>query len=112
MKYYIAIVVLFSATAAMGQGVRVRGLGASSCGQYLEMRAEGSKMQNAVLVSWIWGYMAGFNTEVRQPTTRETPDEASTLVYIDRYCRSQPLENVLTAVRALIVELGGKPNLR
>jgi hypothetical protein len=112
MKYFIAILALIATATASSQGVRVRGVGTSSCGEYLEMRAENNRSKNAILVSWAWGYMAGFNFEVKQPTTRDTPDEPSTLAYIDRYCRNQPIENVVAAASALIVDLGGKRNPR
>jgi len=105
-----ALLPLTFAAAALAQGIPVQGVGTSSCGQYLQLRAKKNNAQDRVLVSWIWGYMAGFNMEVLQPTTREAPDAPSTLAYIDKHCRENPLDNVLIATNALIRDLGGKRN--
>lgn len=112
MKFLVTLLVLCSATASHAQGVRVQGIGTFSCGQYLELRAKSSAAQNAAFASWVWGYMAGFNMEARQPTTRDTPDEPSTLAFIDKHCRDNPLDNVLIATNALIQQLGGHRNPR
>ena len=110
MKYLLAAVLSCIASAAPAQGVQVQGVGNLSCGEYLQLREKKAPGQNAVLASWIWGYMAGFNMEVRRPTTRPLPDEASTLAYVDKYCRENPLNSVIEATGALVLELGGKRN--
>jgi hypothetical protein len=55
----------------------------------------------------VWGYVTGFNMEAARPTTRTLPDQPSALAYIDKYCRFNPLDNVLTATNGLIRDLGG-----
>ena len=113
MRDLVAAIALLATVATVSaQGVRVQGVGNFSCGQYLQLRAEKNNTQDGVLVSWIWAYMAGFNMEVRQPTTRETPDAPSTLAYVDKHCRENPLDSVIIATNALIRELGGKRNPR
>jgi hypothetical protein len=112
VKHLLVIIALISATHAAAQGVHVQGVGTLSCGKYLQLRAEKNSSQDGVFVSWIWGYIAGFNMEVRQPTTRDLPDEASTLAYVDKHCRENPLDNVIIAVNALIRDLGGRRNPR
>lgn len=112
MKYLAALFMLLLTGPTFAQGVRVQGAGNYSCGKYLELRAAQNHVQDEVFVSWIWGYISGFNMEVQQPTTHDGPDEASTLAYVDRYCRENPLHNVISATVALISELGGKRNPR
>lgn len=112
MKNLIAILVLSTAGTAFAQGVAVKGIGTFSCGKYLQLRAERSEAQNSVFVSWVWGYMAAFNMESRTPTKPDLPDEPSTLAYVDKYCRENPLETVLGATNTLIRDLGGKRNSR
>lgn len=92
------------------QDVAVQGLGTISCGKYIEYRAERRPAQDGVTVSWVWGYMAGFNMESKVPTTGSLPDQASTLAYIDKHCRENPLDNVILATWALIKALGGRRN--
>lgn len=95
------------------QGVLLQGFGRSSCGEYLEFRAKQSPIQDAIIVSWVWGYMSGFNMESKYPTTANyLPDQASTLAYIDKHCRESPLDDVLIATGALIKALGGRRNPR
>jgi len=112
LQRLLAITLLGATFYVNAQGVRVQGVGTLSCGKYLELRASKNAYQDGAFVSWVWGYMAGFNMEVRQPTTRESPDEASTLAYVDKYCREHPLDSVLLATNALLQELGGRRNPR
>ena len=112
MKKLIAILVLSTAGTAFAQGVALKGVGVFSCGNYLQIRTEQSEVQNGVFISWIWGYMAAFNMESRTPTKPDLPDEPSTLAYVDKYCRENPLKTVLVATNALIRDLGGKRNPR
>jgi hypothetical protein len=111
-KLSLIVIGLYLSGTSQAQGVRVQGVGTFSCGQYLELRGAGSAAQNSVVASWVWGYMAGFNMEVRQPTTRDSPDEPSTLAFIDKYCRDNPLDSVLIATNTLIQQLGGRRNPR
>lgn len=110
MRTFVAILTLFTAGAAFSQGVRVQGVGTFSCGKYIQLRAEQNNAQDSAFISWVWGYVSGFNMEAKAPTSRETPDGPSTLAYIDKYCRENPLDNVLFATNALIRDLGGKRN--
>jgi hypothetical protein len=113
MKRLMTVALLVGVSmSTYAQGVRVQGLGTVSCGQYIELRAERSPSQDGAIVSWVWGYMAGFNMESKYPTTDSLPDQASTLAYIDKHCRENPLANVIAATGALIKALGGRRNPR
>jgi hypothetical protein len=112
MKFIVATLTLLFTATTYAQGVRVQGVGNMSCGEYLQTRSRPSVAQDAIFASWVWGYMAGFNMESKQPTSRSTPDQASTLAYVDKYCRDNPLESVIGATNALILDLGGKRNPR
>lgn len=114
MKKIIALasVLFICAAVAQPRGVQVRGVGNASCGEYLHDRSNLNKAQDAIYASWIWGYIAGFNLEVRRPTSSELPDGYSTLAYLDKYCRDHPLESVIAGGSALIRDLGGERNSR
>ena len=98
------------AAAANAQGVAVQGIGTTSCGKYIERRATSNPAQDGATASWVWGYMAEFNMESKYPTTANLPDQPSTLAYIDKHCRENPLDNVLAATMALVKALGGRRN--
>lgn len=112
MKKLIAVTLLAMTAAAHAQGVAVQGPGTISCGRYIELRATNSPIQDGAVVSWAWGYMAGFNLESKFPTTAPLPDQPSTLNYIDKHCRDNPLDSVLMATAALVQALGGRRNPR
>ena len=115
MKRLSAVVlslVVVTTAHAQDVGVRIAGVGTLSCGEYIELRETNNPAQNGVMVSWVWGYMGGFNMESRYPTTARTPDQPSTLSYIDKHCRDNPLDNVMHATWALIKALGGRRNPR
>ena len=109
-KLMAATLCLTVAAAASAQGVAVQGVGNLSCGKYMELRATNNTSQDGVMVSWVWGYMAGFNMESKYPTTATLPDQPSTLAYIDKHCRENPLDAVMMATMALVKALGGRRN--
>jgi hypothetical protein len=47
------------------------------------------------------------NMESPKATSQGLPDRASTLAYIDKYCKERPLESVINASLALFSSLGG-----
>lgn len=108
MKTLVVTFFLLVASQAFSQGVMVQGVGTFSCGKYLQLRADRNETQDGIFVSWVWGYMAGFNMEAQNPTTSNLPDQPSTLAFVDKYCRENPLDNTLNATNALISDLGGK----
>lgn len=118
MKAYRSVLAVAFITApllpanAQAQGVSVQGVGNTSCGEYQQLRAGQSPAQDGVIVSWVWGYLSGFNMEAVRPTTAPLPDAPSTLAYIDKYCREAPLESVMRASMAMTAELGGKRRAR
>lgn len=93
------------------QTVHVKGIGTESYERYLDMRRTLNKPRDDILVSWVWGYVAGFNIESGYPTADQSPDYESTLAYFDKYCTENPLNNLIQATNNLIHELGGKPKL-
>lgn len=109
----LAILVLLSA-AVMGhaQGVWVSGMGRASCGEYLEDRGKRSQTQDGIYATWAWGYISGFNMEALYPTTTQLPDMPSTLAFLDKHCRENPLDNLINASNALITALGGRRRVR
>ena len=90
----------------------IKSAGTESCGTYLSDRATNDDVHGEIYVSWVWGYMAGFNMEVRQPTSQRLPDQPSTLAYLDKHCRDNPLDSVLLATAALARDQGGRRNPR
>jgi hypothetical protein len=59
------------------------------------------------LEAWIDGYLSGFN--VAKPSGPDVlashPNGHALNAWVDNYCRSKPLEPIITAVHVLIKEL-------
>ncbi len=112
VRFLVLIPLLYCTGTTYAEGILVRGVGTFSCGKYLQLRGTGDATHDLAVVSWVWGYIAGFNMEAHQPATRETPDAPSTLAFIDKYCKDHPLDSVVIATNVLLQELGGLRNPR
>jgi hypothetical protein len=83
-----------------------------NCGQYMEARkgddAE-SKIKAYWAVVWVWGYLSRYNMESpRSPVA--IPSEAGTMyLFMEKYCRDQPLAQLTNISTQLIIDLGGNP---
>lgn len=87
--------------------------GGRSCHKWAEERslAEGSKEMNKIPVliskSWFLGYLAGRQAKARQDFLGTTDNE-SIFLWLDKYCREHPQEDLATAGAALEQELGAE----
>ena len=80
-----------------------------SCGQYVTARDEGrrdKRRQENIHISWIIGYLSAYN--------RQTPDTyhimgqtdlPAILLWLENYCKRNPLEHFAKAVELLTDEL-------
>ncbi len=96
--------VLTARIAAEGQGVL--GQGNVSCSSWLENRTS-----NNARAAWILGYITAFNqygsskpSDVSEGTTTE-----EMMVFIDKYCRNHPTDNLYRASAALVDQFRQKP---
>ena len=56
---------------------------------------------------WVVGYISAYNLFGEQKQVEDIPDEATMDAYLQKYCRSHPLDKVIWASMSLISELGG-----
>lgn len=82
------------------------------CGQYMEARksedAE-SKIKAFWAVVWVWGYLSRYNLESFQAPI-SIPAETGTMhLWMEKYCRDQPLAKLPNISTQLIIDLGGNP---
>jgi hypothetical protein len=101
----IAILLLLLPGLAFSQGTSAWGVGAISCGKWLEWRQRDPNDEQ--LVQWIFGFISGHNYYSNSPDVRP-PDAKAALAFVDAYCRNNPLHRVTFAGAALNQELGGK----
>lgn len=108
----LCFLIASSGTAAeKREGARIYGAGATSCGQYLEARAQNPSSSAAInvgLMQWFWGYASAYNMYSKTPQYTVTIDGATVLAYVDRYCRNNPL-SAATDAMVKLVESNGAP---
>lgn len=68
------------------------GVGTSSCGKYLESRAD--PVSDLMIKSWAQGFLSGLNfaTYFSKQRLAILPDAQSMAAYLDKYCRENPLK--------------------
>jgi hypothetical protein len=95
------------------------GAGTISCGEFLRLRSvessPGSNFRDLAsayqIKAWLDGFLSGYNvgaTDVN-PSTADIlisrPDGAALYAFVDNYCKSTPLDPVVSAASALVKEL-------
>ena len=115
MKTQIAVSLLAMLVmgSASGQSVLVRGM--PDCGEWVKDRQQRERAVFAAASElWVVGYLSGLaiglNTNLwGHPNVNELRPE-SVFLWIDNYCRANPLKNVDAAANALFVERCPKPS--
>ena len=106
---FLATLLVCTTTVAQPKEIYVHGEGTRTCRDYLHHRSEGSPNQDYFYVTWIRGFLAGYNVATaHQPTAPRIPGAAAMLDEVDRYCRDNPRKRVADASIALAGKLGGR----
>ena len=88
------IAALFLATGVQAQDRTVIGYQNFSCGTWVSTRAKG---QAAKAEAWILGFLSGSNLESLMPDFLTGKDANGIEIWIDNYCRANPLASIITA---------------
>ncbi|TIX50354.1 hypothetical protein [Alteraurantiacibacter aquimixticola] len=79
--------------------------GNDSCGNWIEARANPQR-HGQTLEGWLLGYITGHNAFHRgYGRLGQSTNATGMLAWIDGYCEENPLDSLLMAANALIVEL-------
>jgi len=99
----ISIVVMFAtfaSTSAGGEELPV--FGTLSCGEWVQRAGYPTgKITNEY---WLAGFMSGQAVASKKNVLKDT-DIASMTLWIDQYCKNDPLSNTVTAGKNLFLEL-------
>jgi hypothetical protein len=103
--FIIALPLLIAMQAQAEDKVIMIGAGHVSCGYWTEVRNQTSRHHQ--LRQWVFGFISGANwyTEGGQATPH---DQAAVVVFIDQYCKNNPLHTLAWAAAAVIQETGGQ----
>lgn len=82
----------------------ITGMSALSCGKVVA--AMKSEVQRVEIADFLNGYVVAYNYYGSKPVT--PPDNETSLVFIERFCKNNPLSILMTGGAALVEELGGE----
>jgi hypothetical protein len=97
------LAIALSSTPSMAQGYI--GWGSDSCGSWSQERRANSRTSQAQK-AWILGYVSAVNisdvTDLKTKDFLRRTDESGIVGWIDNYCASHPLDDLLVATIKLI----------
>ncbi len=113
-KLIPAAVALFACTGALAAPEDdslpwVMGTGAVSCGKLLAAVRTNNEGSVLNYVTWAQGYMSGVNSMKDKRAKNLKVDHEAIRAYLTKHCRDKPLDDVVDAVTALMIELYQKP---
>lgn len=110
--------VVFGPVAAQAQDrAAVIGTGQFSCGKYVQYKADNNRAQMDVITQWVWGFMTAYNfrgnfgaryKSVKSGNLATLPDDSTVSLYLENFCRKNPLATVLDGTMELIRDMGGQ----
>ena len=103
----IALAILFTAN---GHAVPITLMGTPSCGQWVAARTdENQHIKGEQLKSWLMGYISGesfaVNSMVIEADVIKTTDSESVFLWMDNYCKTNPLNSLADGGFVLFGEL-------
>jgi hypothetical protein len=113
--FFLTILPSVSLAQTIEGYVQVRGLGQTSCGEYIGWVDTGNRAQQDLVIQWVWGFTTAYQMRGSFARTHSTPkqgnirtpDIETTNLYLRKYCSNNPLSSILNGSVALIKELGG-----
>ncbi len=108
-KCRLAVVLLLSllpfVASAESDRVAIFDYDDSSCGAWVQ--SAGSEMGRAQYHSWFRGFVSGYNfgRSDNQVPLQAMPNEQTLYLFIDKYCRENPLKPFVSAAFKLVEEL-------
>jgi hypothetical protein len=86
----------------------VYGAGTVSCGKYVEVRQSNKSGELYQFSAWIDGFLTAFtiyNPKADCDYINSKKDDAALLLWLDNYCKENPLDNFHLAIQSLVKEL-------
>lgn len=103
------LVVATSSVLAQDKPISILSYEDTSCGAWAQSAAD--KWGRAQYLSWFRGFVSGHNFGNRdnQVHLERMPNEQTLYLYIDKYCRDNPLNPFVSAAFKLVEELRERP---
>lgn len=110
-KSFLVVLLSFMTVASSAGGADAGGVmvrGSLSCGRWVEVRTATRPPNTSYAEAWVIGFVSGFSLAKGQDVLSDT-DSASVFLWMDNYCRANPLNDVTTGAFQLFGELAQRP---
>jgi hypothetical protein len=105
--FLIVVIGFFPLVSVAGENdlVPVLSFADTSCGAWTRSQRDRSMRQ--IYLYWFRGFVSGYNygSETKQVPLNAMPDQDTLSLYVDKYCREQPLRPFIGAAFQLVEEL-------
>ena len=110
--FFLALIASSPLALAQDKPVVVFSYEDTSCGTWIN--SAGDVAARAQYASWFRGFVSGYNfgNPNNQVQLNRMPDHATLYLYIDKYCRENPLKPFVTAAFRLVEELRENPTAK
>jgi len=102
----VTLLMVVSCYATNVSAESIQGAGAMPCGNWVEKRASGG---HNMALAWVMGFMSSYNHFVDESGKKNGVfgeiDYNSIALWMDNYCRSNPLKSVYSGSYTLIGEM-------
>ena len=103
--------VLLPVTSVSQPSVQLYHFDDSSCGAWVKSSGEGARTTREVYEFWFRGFVSGYNFANRENQVRNErmPNSETLFLYVDKFCRENPLSVFTLAAFRLVEETREKP---
>lgn len=78
------------------------------CGSWIEARKDSGSSRASIMIVWTWGYVSGIAHADPRFKSIDLPNGSSISAWMDKYCRENPLKNIVLGSADLMEELAPK----
>ena len=100
-KIILPLILIAGTISPASQGYTIFGAGTLSCDKWIEERSQNSGLSFG-METWILGFLTGAGWQGANP---QDVDNSALYVWVDNFCRENPLKNITSASAALTIEL-------
>jgi hypothetical protein len=107
----IIVGVLLPVTSGSQPSVQLYHFEDSSCGAWIKSSGEGNEARSTrqIYEFWFNGFVSGYNFGNPENQVRRMPTPETLFLYIDKFCRENPLSVFTAAAFRLVEETREKP---
>ena len=120
IRFILAAAAIFFSSATFAVDTRPYpvpfiGVGAMSCKRFMDYFKDGNEQQLNLFVSWIWGYLAGYQKKDlfsndfsrKNQILKDLPDFENVILFLKNHCGKNLTDSVMDGGDELIIKYGG-----